>query len=310
MSQGPAIHAIVVCYHPDVAAVGRMASALAGAGARVVLVDNTPGPSPLQGREPPGAELLALGRNTGIAHAQNVGIRHALSAGTDIVVFFDQDSQLEPGFLRALVAPLVPGRPGVTGPRLLDEASGAELPAQRLSPRGLPRPSYCGDRTAPLDVDVIIASGSAATREVFALAGLMDEALFIDSVDTEWCLRCRAHGVPVQVVPAAVMRHRIGSAAVRIGRSTVLLHSPTRCYYQFRNSVLLFKRAHVPFLFALREALAIAWSRVLLLSVVQQRTAYIRACLSGLYDGLRGVTGERPASPGSPSAPSTPPASG
>lgn len=309
MSPATAIHAVVVCYHPDVEALQRMCRALLAGGARVVLVDNTPAGDPgastaIRGLAIPGCEVLALGRNTGIAHAQNVGIRHALDAGAQVVAFFDQDSQLDATFLPRLTASLVPGRPAIVAPKLVDEALGTELPSTRLSARGLPTPAYCGDRTTLLPVDVVIASGSAATREVFGLAGDMEDGLFIDSVDTEWCLRCRARGIPIHVVPGAVLRHRIGQSSTRIAGTTVLLHAPTRCYYQIRNSFLLFKRAHVPFLFALREALSVAWSRLLLLTVVDDKTAYIRAGLAGLVDGLRGVTGERPAAAPPPQAPS------
>jgi rhamnosyltransferase len=305
-----AIHAVVVCYHPDVAALQRMTRDLLAAGARVVLVDNTPGGGlGASVAAPPFASpdcaILEMGRNTGIAHAQNAGIRHALDAGAQAVAFFDQDSQLDATFLARLTAPLVPGQPAIVAPKIVDEALGTELPSTRLSARGLPTPAYCGDRDALLPVDVVIASGSAATREVFELAGVMEDGLFIDSVDTEWCLRCRAHGVPIHVVPGAVLRHRIGQSSTRIAGTTVLLHAPTRCYYQIRNSFLLFKRAHVPFLFALREALSVAWSRLLLLTVVDDKTAYIRAGLSGLVDGLRGVTGERPGA--APSLPASSP---
>ena len=310
MSPATAIHAVVVCYHPDVAALQRMCRDLLAGGARVVLVDNTPGGGlgvafSTPPFSPPGCEVLALGHNTGIAHAQNVGIRHALDDGAQVVVFFDQDSQLDATFLPRLTASLVPGRPAIVAPKLVDEASGTELPSTRLSPRGLPTAAYCGERTALLPVDIVIASGSAATREVFELAGDMETGLFIDSVDTEWCLRCRARGVPIHVVPGAVLRHRIGRSSTRIAGTTVLLHAPTRCYYQIRNSLLLFNRAHVPFLFALREALSVAWSRLLLLTVVDDKTAYLRAGLSGLIDGLRGVTGERPAA--SPPLQASPP---
>jgi rhamnosyltransferase len=310
LSPATAIHAVVVCYHPDVVALQRMCRNLLAGGARLLLVDNTPGGG-LGGAfsappfSPPDCAVMALGRNTGLAHAQNVGIRQALDAGAQVVVFFDQDSELDASFLPRLTAALVPGRPAIVAPRLVDEALGTELPSTRLSARGLPAPAYCGDRTTLLPVDVVIASGSAATREVFEVAGLMDDGLFIDSVDTEWCLRCRAHAVPIHVVPGAVLRHRIGQSSTRIAGTTVLLHSPTRCYYQIRNSLLLFKRAHVPFLFALREALSVAWSRLLLLTVVDDKTAYLRAGLSGLADGLRGVTGERPAA-AAPLQPSPP----
>ena len=81
---------------------------------------------------------------------------------------------------------------------------------------------------------------------------MFDEGLFIDSVDSEWCLRCRSKQIPIHVVPAAVMRHRVGNRSIRLGRFTILQHNPTRCYYQLRNCFHMMRRKHVPF--ALRAA--------------------------------------------------------
>lgn len=47
-------------------------------------------------------------------------------------------------------------------------------------------------------------------RSVFERVGVLDERLFIDYVDTEWCLRCAAQGITVRIIPAASMTHSIG----------------------------------------------------------------------------------------------------
>ena len=77
-------------------------------------------------------------------------------------------------------------------------------------------------------VDMVISSGTVATREVFDIAGNFDEGLFIDHVDAEWCIRCRARQIPIYVIPTAVMRHSIGSRYVKLGPLTIQVHSPTR----------------------------------------------------------------------------------
>jgi len=45
-----------------------------------------------------------------------------------------------------------------------------------------------------LETDMLIASGCLIPADVLRDVGLMDDALFIDHVDTDWCMRARARG--------------------------------------------------------------------------------------------------------------------
>lgn len=283
----------MVCFNPDVTRVSDLCKVLLASGSNVVLVDNTESSYLAHHVGQPGCELIALGENKGLAHAQNVGIIRAAGSGADAIALFDQDSKVDPDFLPALIAPLRKGEPRVVSPVLLDDARGVELPATRLRRFGLPTDVYSMDKAERPVVDIVVASGSVATKEVFELAGLMNERLFIDHVDTEWCLRCRNKGIPIEVVPKAVMRHSIGSGAIELRAATVLLHDPTRCYYQVRNSLLLLRMAHVPLLFALRETAAVLWNRFFLLIHVEDRSSYLEALVAGVLDGVRGVGGKR-----------------
>ena len=242
---------------------------------------------------PVGCELIALGANTGIAHAQNAGIRRAVEQGADVVALFDQDSQIPDGFLTALTAPLRSGAARVVAPLFFDDAGGFEFPSMRLNGFGWPRPVYHTTGGVPYPVDVVISSGTAVAVSVFEVVGGLDDDLFIDLVDTDWCLRCRSMKIPIHVVPAAVMRHRIGSRSIDLGITTVLVHGPERCYYQIRNSFLLSRKAYVPRLFALREIVVALVSRLLLLPFVRGRWAYVRAYSSAVRDGLAGAVGKK-----------------
>ncbi len=284
----------MTCFNPDGKRVSELCESLLASGCNVVVVDNTETSYLADHVDEPGCELIALGDNVGIAHAQNVGIRRAVESGADAIALFDQDSKIDPDFLPALIAPLEKGEAHVVSPVLLDEARGVELPATRLGRFGLPTDVYSMDDADRASVDIVIASGTVATKEVFSLAGLMDDRLFIDHVDTEWCLRCRDKGIPITVVPTAIMRHSIGSGAIELRAATVLLHDPTRCYYQVRNSLLLLRIEHVPLLFALRETAAVLWNRFFLLIHVDDRPSYLKAIGAGVLDGLRGVWGKRP----------------
>lgn len=291
----PNVCAVVVCYRPDPAKLQQLCDAVRADGVDIVLVDNTEHAHAADRQRPAGCRLIALGTNTGIAHAQNVGIADALENGAQAIAFFDQDSTIEPGFLGALLAPLALGRPDVVSPLYFDDVSHTALPSVRVNRCGLPHTIHVANAAVPYEVDVVISSGTVATREVFEVAGTLDERLFIDFVDTEWCLRCRSKQVPIRVVPGAVMRHRIGSASIKAGLTTVSVHSPVRCYYQLRNCFHLFRRRHVPLLFATRETLAVFFSRALLLIFVSNRSAYLKAYVCGIRDGLLGVYGSKPA---------------
>lgn len=286
-----AVCCVIVCYRPKIERVHRLATMLSSGGARVVIVDNTEHPTLDGASLPTRCTLLTLGSNTGIAHAQNAGI--AVAGNTEAIAFFDQDSEPPEGLLETLVSSLRFGQADIVAPACVDDDSGAELPSTRLDVRGRSAAVYCLGSRAPVAVDVVISSGSVATREVFSLAGGFDEAFFIDFVDTEWCLRCRAKGVPIRVIPEAVMKHRIGSAAAKVAGLTVSIHSPLRCYYQVRNCFLLLRKKHVPLVYSLGQLVSILANRALLLMLVDDRLAYLKACLSGLRDGIRGLSGPK-----------------
>lgn len=285
--------AVITCYNPDPTQLRRTCDALRKTGAGVVLIDNSDSSRLEQTAQFSDCTIIANRENAGIARAQNQGITHAVQAGADVIVFFDQDSIVEPGFLDTLLAPLQPGIPGVVAPISYDAARSFEYPAQRITRLGFPAKVFSAGRTEPYEVDIVMSSGTAATVSTFERAGLMAEDLFIDFVDTEWSLRCRRAGVRIRMVPSAVMRHSIGSRSIRLGFATVLVHSPTRCYYQIRNCVRLFRKKSVPAFFAVREGLAVAAHRLLLLLAVPGRRDYLRAMVEGFRDGLAGVTGRR-----------------
>lgn len=288
------VSAVIVCYHPDLDHLRLTTRSLLTDGVSVIVIDNSEA-SPLGPSDAlPGCTVIVNGENLGIARAQNIGIARALAAGADVIVFFDQDSRISSGFIRSLLAAMTPGLPLVLAPVYHDEAKGFEYPSLRLTRFGLLRKVYSESRNLPYDVDVVLSSGTAASAETFARAGVMDEDFFIDFVDTEWSLRCRKRGVPVRIVPTAMMRHSVGSRSIRLGFATLLVYNPTRCYYQIRNCFRLFHKDSVPLPLAIRETVVLALHKLLLLLFVPGRAAYLRAYGDAVRDALRGGTGRRP----------------
>lgn len=290
------VSAVIVCYHPALARLRQTCESLLGAGLSVIVVDNSEASSLQSDTALPGCTTIVNAENLGIAKAQNVGIALAIEHGASVVVFFDQDSKIPPGFAGQLLSHMKPGVPLVLAPVYRDEAKGFEYPSLRLTRLGTLRKVFARGRVDPYDVDVVISSGTAATVEVFERAGVMDEDFFIDFVDTEWSLRCRQHGVPVRIVPSAMLEHSVGIRSIDLGVATLLVHSPTRCYYQIRNCFRLFQKDSVPFALAVRETVGLAVHKSLLLLFVSGRLAYLRAYAEAVRDGLRGTTGRKPGS--------------
>jgi rhamnosyltransferase len=284
-------YCIIVCYRPDIAQLICLCDRAVADGAKVILVDNTEAPYLKHTMVPDGCSLITLGFNSGIAHAQNVALAVALAAGADILLFFDQDSKVEPGLLKSLVGSLSAGIPEIVSPLCVDDASNSAEPPERVNRFGFSSRVHYPEALKRYPVDVIISSGTAATREVFDIAGTFDETFFIDFVDAEWCLRCRSKNIPIYAVPTAVMRHSVGSGHVRVGPFIIPVHSSTRCYYQIRNCFLLFRRPHVPFIWASKQLLSVILRRILLLFFVKPRSAYLKSYLVAVRDGLTGRGG-------------------
>jgi rhamnosyltransferase len=90
-----------------------------------------------------------------------------------------------------------------------------------------------------------ITSGNLIAASVFERVGYFDDELFIDSVDHEFCLRCRAQGLLVVESKLQVLDHSKGAATEhRLLWMTVPTanQSATRRYYITRNQLELFRR--------------------------------------------------------------------
>lgn len=288
------VFSIIVCYQPKLGPLKELCETLSKSNSSIILVDNSEKFNPALDQL--SSEVIHLGVNRGIAFAQNAGIDIAMKRGGNVFVFFDQDSVIDIDFLPELLIPLDAGIPMVVGPVFYDNARKFEYPSFKFNRIGQLKKVYRENSRSPYPVDVIISSGSAATKETFIKAGKMDEDFFIDFVDIEWAIRCRKNKIPILVVPKAVMTHSIGQKSIDMGFMTGFIHSPERTYYKLRNTFLLLRKKHVPFIFAIKEITAALVHQAIYLFFVQKRTKYMQMYLTAIYHGLTGVKGKKPSS--------------
>lgn len=190
---------------------------------------------------------VPLGRNAGLAVAQNTGIAMARKLGATHVLLMDDDSVPQPGMVDELLAALqTSSKAGAAGPWYADprhlNAASPFVQIEGLWLRRLP----CAPGAAPVQVDHLIASGCLIPLKVLDQVGPMREDFFIDFIDVEWSLRARHAGYRLYGVCDARLEHRLGRAPQRwLGRS-FLSHPPWRLYYQVRNAWLIYREPWVP----------------------------------------------------------------
>jgi rhamnosyltransferase len=299
------VAAVVVTFHPDAGELQRLLQALAPQVGRIILVDNTPGGTADALALPAQAERIALGENAGLAAAQNRGIARARVLGADHCILFDQDSEPAPTMvgvlLRAASALRSQGeRIAAVGPRWQDRLSGHSPGFVRVNRAGRAQSALCSNPEDPaagcLRCDYLIASGCLISLAVLDAVGPMDERLFIDQIDIEWCLRARRFGYTCFGVCNALLYHRVGVAARRVwffGWRSLPVNSPDRDYYLARNLVALALWRRLPLRWRIINAKVIANVIVAAIVASGERPRRLPGVALGIVHGLIGRQGPR-----------------
>lgn len=281
---GEKILAVVVTYQPD-ETLERNLRALRNQSESVLVVDNgsTNSSEVAKVAKATGCRTIFNPTNLGIATAFNQGIAVAANEGFSWVITFDQDSLAPSGLLAGLLNlyRCHPARDliGVIAPTHRDRATG----------EGYHQP---GDRLVEHDdwrvVRSCISSGSLVPIAVYLKVGVMDEKLFIDCVDHDFCMRCRDNGFLVVESTREILEHSMGAATTRMvfGKPLVFSnHSAERHYYMTRNQLEIYRRCvRIDFYWVIKGFFFQMVTCVLVLLFEEHRSAKLRAMLDGLKD--------------------------
>lgn len=179
----------------------------------VIVVDNasTDGTPEFVAERYPQVQLIRNERNLGFAAGNNIGMRAATG---DVLALLNQDTEVHPGWLAALVETASDPHIGLVGCKLLypDGAiqhAGGHIVDARGSARHIGRgEADAGQYDAVQDVDFATGAALALTRATLTRIGPLDEG-FTPAYyeDTDWCYRARAAGLRVVVCPQAVVTH-------------------------------------------------------------------------------------------------------
>ncbi|MBL4833797.1 MAG: glycosyltransferase family 2 protein [Pseudomonas sp.] len=200
--------------------------------------------------------LIRCDSNLGLAAAVNRGVQWltTLAPSPEFVLLLDQDSEPQPASIESLLAAFqrlnVKGRKvGCVGPLLMDTNTGLTHGFHQNTALRWKRVYPPVGSAIPVQCANLNGSGTLVPLALFQQFGGLDEALFIDHVDTEWAFRVRAHGYELWGIPNAIFEHSMGQASMRIwlfGWRVWPVRSPQRHYYLYRNATILLKRPYVP----------------------------------------------------------------
>jgi rhamnosyltransferase len=297
------IPGVVVAYFPDADFEVRLATICREA-SPVLVVDNSADAetcdrlTAICGRC--GCRLLQNASNLGIAAALNRGFGELEQLGCIWAVAFDQDSIPEPGLVGSLMncaRRLSAARsPAVIGSNWRDEAR-PNQPSLHL--RSHPAFPWLYQRVPAVKdlagVTCVINSGSFFHLPAWKALGGFDESLFLDLVDTDYCLRARRAGHGIGVAASARLAHHRGSKRPvrRFGRTWWPAFMPSgRLYCLFRNRMLLFRSE------LWRTPHWVAFESVYAFKVIAEivfledcKCTKLGACLRGTWAGLSGKRG-------------------
>lgn len=231
--------------------------------------------------------------NLGIAFAQNIGMDWALKKGYEAFFLLDQDSKLIDETVSKLVRDynfLVSQNKKIAciGPLAFDRDKTEEDVYN----------NYGNGDDRIIKVQQTLSSGSLIPKNSFVQIGGMEEDLFIDLVDYEWCWRAEKMGYFSFVTKEVKMAHRLGEDRYHFLGKSIGVPSPIRHYYQFRNTIIMFKRSYAPLNFKLKYLLILPFKVFFFTFFVNPRLTRLRMITKGIIDAFKGVkgniNGERP----------------
>ncbi len=296
---------VMVTFHPDRQVVDRISAALQH-GDFIVVVDNGSNSNELNGirtlsTEYSGrVELIENRQNLGVAAALNIGVRWItdLSRSRPFrwVALLDQDSLLRPEYLTEVASSLnrLAFVHGSSDPAMMKLAVLGVThfdPDSKLTSDPLRINRISVRNILELPVRTVITSGSLIPLSSWNTIGEMWEALFIDHVDHEYCLRARKLGYHVVQIRKALMTHTIGRSSIHkfLGRTVCSSnHSAFRWFYFVRNYLLVAPKVdwRRDWRWVAREGRSLVYRFFLMCLFEDNRLSKVAFCLRGMLAGF------------------------
>lgn len=282
------IGCVLIAYNPDVVTLKESVLLLSRQVNKIFIGDNTPKEAFSI------AEQIAqhnqnivyrrFGYNIGIAAAQNEGIKYFTTNKYDYILFMDQDSLVPDNMVTKLYKNIellssLGYHVGGIGPQPINKQNGRRYTDSTQNETIL--------NGQIIKVKQIISSASLLPLQLFKQIGMMEESLFIDGVDYEWCWRAHAKAnVDFFISLTTQLSHQLGEGDKFFLYRPIAITPPFRIYYQYRNYLWLVRRKYVPLEWKIKNGIKYLVKIFYYSLFSNQRRTYIKRFLHGIKDGL------------------------
>jgi rhamnosyltransferase len=246
----------VVAHNPKVDDINVLIDSLLSCAEWVVIVDNcSSNTSYLQDLvKNTKIKIISNYRNRGVSGGINQIIEYARQMKAEYVTAYDQDTQISTELVSVLahdLEELIKSGEHVAaiGPLVIDDFTNNSLPFVNFKfPLNARYSEDSRDGKGRLvECHFLISSGCLMSMKAIEEIGPMNEALFIDNVDLDWCFRAISKKYKVYGDFGGEIRQRIGEHCTQIPftKSVIRHHDARRNYYMTRNRFWLYRQAYV-----------------------------------------------------------------
>ena len=235
------------------------------------------------------AKIFNFNKNLGIAEAQSIGMQWAYNEGALFFLQMDQDSVPSPDMLDELMycynALNKDIKVGLVVAQDFDKDTKKITEAKIDKGEVIPNTNF-------YIINQAISSSSLISREAYKTIGGMDDTLFIDSVDFEYCWRLIDSGFLIVKNSKAMIAHKLGDGSKSCcGLFDIGIPSPIRHYYQYRNILLLTRRSYIPMFWKIRNLAKLFLKLFLVPIFLDKKKERLSFIISGINDGLMNKSG-------------------
>lgn len=217
---------------------------------KTYIVDNSPCDHADLAAQIPGAVYLPNFKNIGIAAAQNRGCKQAFKDGYEWVMTMDQDSCFGDGqferYIHEAENYALSDEKSVSFSVCMLDSSSPILPLTlqiRIKIKTL-FVKYFGYTPRPVPTkeaidhpDRVYASANIVKLSVWNEVGGFDEALFIDEVDFDFCIRLQMAGYRITRFNTLYLNHKLGNRRLSVFPKETY-HTGIRLFYIIRNKFI------------------------------------------------------------------------
>ncbi|MDN5114343.1 glycosyltransferase family 2 protein [Aliarcobacter butzleri] len=282
------IYSILVAYNPDLDELNQAVNRLKKQTDMVIVCNNSGYDVKFEDEE---VKVFNFGENLGIAKAQSIGMKWAFENGADFILQMDQDSIPNDDLVKKLLEcyeklTIKEYKIGLVGPQDYDKDT------KELNKARLKKGTFIDD-TNYVSLEQTLSSGSLIPKCVYDIVGSMDDELFIDAVDNEYCWRIRKNGFLIIKNNDALLAHKLGDGKQKIlGFLNVGVPSPIRHYYQIRNTLLLARRDYVPTYWKYSMLVKVVFKLFVYPFTLNRGFERFKYITKGIKDGILGRNGK------------------